>query len=137
MAANVGGGSKKRIVSINVTPMVDVMLVLLVIMMVSAKYIVAHSFQIELPRVASRGESVSSTVELVITEAGDYIAGERTLSGDEQLTAFLNDARSHGGDVNLVLRADRQARHGAVVHVMDVARELGILRFAINVQRDH
>ena len=136
MAASVGGGSKKRIVGINVTPMVDVMLVLLVIMMVSAKYIVAHSFQIELPRVASRGESVSSTVEIVISEEGDYHVGERTIVGDDGLNAFLNEARSHGEDVNLVIRADRQARHGAVVHVMDMARELGILRFAINVQRE-
>jgi biopolymer transport protein ExbD len=135
MGASVGGGKKKRIVGINVTPMVDVMLVLLVIMMVSAKYIVAHSFQVELPRVASHGEQVNSTVELVITEAGDYMAGERALSGDDQLVAFLDEARTHSEDVNLVVRADERARHGAVVHVMDLAREHGIFRFAINVRR--
>ena len=56
-----GGGRRAPISGINVTPMVDVMLVLLVIMMVSAQYIVSQSLKVELPKAASAGSRVEST----------------------------------------------------------------------------
>ena len=61
MAGTLGksGGGRGAIVGINVTPMVDVVLVLLVIMMVSATYIVSQSLKVELPKAASSDEAVS------------------------------------------------------------------------------
>lgn len=136
MAINSRFNKKQKIAAINITPMVDVMLVLLVIMMVSAKYIVAQSYQIELPKVASQGESVSSNVEVIITSEGEYVVDDAPLKDDAALNAYLADASSRASDVNLIVRADVQARHGSVVHVIDLAKQNGIFKFAINVQRD-
>lgn len=136
MAISSRSGKKAKISGINITPMVDVMLVLLVIMMVSAKYIVAQSYQIELPNVASQGESVASNVEVIITSKGEYVVDDSPLADDAALNAYLAQASARANDVNLIVRADVEARHGSVVHVIDLAKQNGIFKFAINVQRD-
>ena len=140
MGAEVGGGGGRRrkgIVAINITPMVDVMLVLLIIMMVSAKFIVAQSLKIELPKSASSDESVSSPVQVTITKEGEYHFNDIALQNDAELISHLYAARQEGGeDVNLIVRADHEAMHGKVVHVIDLAKQNGIHKFAINVQRE-
>ena len=70
MGAAVGATRGRRgggIVGINVTPMVDVVLVLLVIMMVSATYIVSQALKVELPKTASTDETVSTVVQVTVT----------------------------------------------------------------------
>ena len=64
------GGKHAAIVGINVTPMVDVVLVLLVIMMVSATYIVSQSLKVELPKAASADDSVASVAAVTLTKDG-------------------------------------------------------------------
>ena len=63
-----GRGGRSGIVGINVTPMVDVVLVLLVIMMVSATYIVSQALKVELPKSASTDETVSTVVQVTVTK---------------------------------------------------------------------
>ena len=74
MASVASSSSRGRggIVGINVTPMVDVVLVLLIIMMVSATYIVSQSLKVELPKTASSDDTVSKTYVVTITKTGDY-----------------------------------------------------------------
>ena len=140
MAATIGSGRGRRggIVGINVTPMVDVMLVLLVIMMVSATYIVSQALKVELPKSVSTDESVSTPVQVTITKDNKLFFNQVAVSGDADLVTRLASARGKDGtgDVNLVVSADAEARHGSVVHVIDVAKQQGITKFAINVQSD-
>jgi biopolymer transport protein ExbD len=139
MGAAVGGTRGKRggIVGINVTPMVDVVLVLLVIMMVSATYIVSQSLKVELPKSASTDEAVNIVVQVTITKDNKVFFNQKPVSGDAELTSRLAAARSkEGTEVNLVVTADADARHGSVVHVIDLAKQQGITKFAINVQSE-
>jgi biopolymer transport protein ExbD len=139
MGAAVGGARGRRggIVGINVTPMVDVMLVLLVIMMVSATYIVSQALKVELPKSASSDESVSTVVQVTVTKDNKVFFNQQLVTGDADLTRRLAAARGkEGGDVNLVVSADADAKHGSVVHVIDLAKQQGIAKFAINVQSD-
>jgi biopolymer transport protein ExbD len=136
MGAQLGGGSKRGgIVGINVTPMVDVVLVLLVIMMVSATYIVAQSLKVELPKSATSDEAVTSTFAVTIDKTGKFYFNQQPVTEDE-LVAKLREAKASGQDVNLVVTADAAALHGNVVHVIDLAKREGINKFAINVERD-
>ena len=129
-----GGGRRGGIVGINVTPMVDVVLVLLVIMMVSATYIVSQSLKVELPKTASSDEAVSSLAAVTITKEGKlYYNGEPIEDAD--LAAKLRSAKANGAEVNLVVTADEAVPHGKVVHVIDVAKVEGISKFAIQVER--
>ena len=66
------GGGRRPIAEINITPMVDVVLVLLVIMMVSATYIVSKSLKVELPKTASKADSVPMVAAVVVTNEGGY-----------------------------------------------------------------
>jgi biopolymer transport protein ExbD len=138
MGASVGSARGKRagIVAINITPMVDVMLVLLVIMMVSARYIVSQSLNVELPKAATSDQTISSTAAVTITKDGSYYFNQQPLASDEELVRHLRAAAAESGDVNLVVSADAEAMHGKVVHVIDVAKQNGISKFAINVQRE-
>jgi biopolymer transport protein ExbD len=129
-----GGGRRGGIVGINVTPMVDVVLVLLVIMMVSATYIVSQSLKVELPKTASSDEAVSSLAAVTITKDGKLYYNSEPIE-DADLTNKLRAAKAGGAEVNLVVTADEAVPHGKVVHVIDVAKVEGISKFAIQVER--
>ena len=127
-------GGRGGIVGINVTPMVDIVLVLLIIMMVSATYIVSQSMQVDLPKTASSDDTAASLAAVTLTrERGLYWNGEAV--SEKQLEQKLRAAHGANRDLNLIVSADREATHGSVVHVMDLAKGIGITRFAINVER--
>ena len=135
MAGVTQSGSRRGgIVGINVTPMVDVVLVLLIIMMVSATYIVQQSLKVELPKTASSDEAASSPAAVTITRDGAFFSGG--LPVDEgHLVTDLRAAVQGNPDVNLIVTADERAMHGSVMHVIDLAKVEGINKFAINVDR--
>jgi biopolymer transport protein ExbD len=121
------------IVGINVTPMVDIVLVLLIIMMVSATYIVSQSLKVELPKTASSDDTVSKTYVVTITKDGEYFFNDKATARAD-LPGLLRGAKAENENLNLVITADEQARHGSVVGVIDLAKVEGITKFAINVE---
>ena len=133
-AVQMGGrGKRGGIVGINVTPFVDITLVLLIIMMVSSTYIVSQALKVELPKSASSDETTSRTYVVTITGGGDLSFNDQPVTLDalrEQLKAASADK-----EVQLVITADRVAQHGRVVEVIDTAKLAGITKFAINVER--
>lgn len=124
------------IVGINVTPMVDVVLVLLVIMMVSATYIAQQSLKVELPKTATSDDVAASPAAVTITKEGDYLFDGAPVDA-RGLTDRLRGAVQANADLSLVITADEHATHGSVVHVIDVAKVAGISKFAINVDRSN
>jgi biopolymer transport protein ExbD len=136
MGASVGTSRGRRrggITGINVTPMVDIMLVLLVIMMVSSIYIVSRALKVELPKTATSDESTQSPMTVTIMKDGKLFMNNEPVADDRDLSARFAKARAAAGEPSLVVSADAQAMHGRVVHVIDVAKQQGILKFAINV----
>ncbi len=129
-----GRSARGGIVGINVTPMVDVVLVLLIIMMVSATYIVSQSLKVELPKTASSDDTVSKTFVVTIGKDGELYYNNEPTSA-EALPGQLRAAKAESSDLNLVITADQKAYHGQVVEVIDTAKVAGITKFAINVER--
>jgi biopolymer transport protein ExbD len=129
-----GRGSRAPISGINVTPMVDVVLVLLVIMMVSANYIVSQSMNVDLPK-AARGDRATATPALVSVGKDGALGWNDERVTAEQLSERLRSTHSENPDVNLLVSADTAARHGDVVHVLDLAKAVGITHFAISVEQ--
>jgi biopolymer transport protein ExbD len=127
------GGRRAPIAEINVTPMVDVMLVLLVIMIVSAQYIVSQSIKVELPKAASAADSVSSVAAVTLTKDGKLFYNQEAISEPELVTRF-KAAIAGNKELNLIVSADKEVQHGRVVHVIDLAKLEGIVKFAINVE---
>jgi biopolymer transport protein ExbD len=129
-----GRGGRAAINGINVTPMVDVVLVLLVIMMVSATYIVSQSLKVELPKTSNSDEQVPKTYVVTITKDGKYFFNNEPIA-KAGLPDKLRGVHASGENVNLVITADELAYHGAVVGVIDAAKSEGITKFAINVEK--
>jgi len=132
--AQLAGRGRAPIVGINVTPMVDVVLVLLVIMMVSATYIVAQSLKVELPKTATSDESVPQIAKVTLTREKKTLFDEQEVT-EPELVAKLRAAHASTADTSLVLSADQDVTHGTVVHVIDLAKLEGIVKFAIHVER--
>jgi biopolymer transport protein ExbD len=115
---------------INVTPLVDVVLVLLVIMMVTATAIASRTIPVELPR-ASTGESDATQrpLTVAIDEHGAMFV-ETTPVDDGELR------RRAGGASSAVLAADGRARHEQVVHALEILRGEHVAKIAIVVRSD-
>jgi biopolymer transport protein TolR len=133
-----GGGDsqdEESITGINVTPLVDITLVLLIICMVTATYIVKETIEVELPRAAHGGETVQRTFAVVLTREGKlYVNGIET--DDAGLVAAVRKAQAAGEDVQAVIGADKAATHGAVTHVLDELKGAGVVKFAIQIEAE-
>jgi biopolymer transport protein ExbD len=133
--AATGDDEDELISGINVTPLVDVVLVLLIIFMVTATYIVRAAIEVDLPRAAHGGESVGTVLSVVVTKANEvYLDGVRL--EEEALVKRTREAVAKDADTRVVISADRAALHGAVVRVIDLVKGAGATRFAIHVEKE-
>jgi biopolymer transport protein ExbD len=130
-----GGDDDDLIADINVTPLVDVVLVLLIIFMVTATYIVRASIDVDLPRAAHGGEAVGTVLSVVLTKDGQVFL-DGVLRSEDELVARTRAAVGRDADARVVISADRGALHGAVVRVIDLVRGAGATRFAIHVEKE-
>jgi len=120
------------ITGINVTPLVDVVLVLLVVLMVTAGYIVSQTIPMDLPKGAT-GESFATTLAISVDADGKtYVDAEPVI--DETLRERVRRAKAGSQETRAVIAADGRTAHRFVVHVIDLLRQEGVTRFAINVQ---
>jgi len=135
MAGTSGGEDDDLIVGINVTPLVDVVLVLLIIFMVTATYIVRASIEVDLPRAAHGGETTGVLLSVVIARDGAlFLDGVRRT--EAELIARATEAAAANPEARAIIAADKGALHGAVVRVIDVVKGAGISRFAINIEKE-
>jgi len=134
MAGGAGDSDDEAITGINVTPLVDVALVLLIIFMVTASYIVKETIEVELPRAAHGGETVQKTFALLMTREGKtYLNGVPV--DDAALVREVGKAKAAGEDVQAIVGADKNATHGAVTHLLDVLKGAGVTKFAIQIEK--
>ena len=121
------------ITGINIIPLVDIVLVVLIIFMVTASYIVTPAIRVELPKAAS-GEPVANTVlSLVLTREGElFLNGEAT--DEAALTKFLGG--EDAAALEAVIAADRAVPHGRVVGLIDLVKRAGVVKFAINTEAE-
>jgi biopolymer transport protein ExbD len=131
-----GGGSRgddDMITDINVTPLVDIMLVLLIIFMLTANLIVAPSIKVDLPSAAT-GEGVEpSTLALTMTKENKlFLNGKESTEAEVRL--FVPAELQKKADLQAIIAADKEVSHGQVVHLIDLVRQLGISKFALNIE---
>ena len=121
--------------SINVTPFVDVVLVLLVIFMVTTDFIRPQAIQVELPRAASGGALVPHTVNLVVARNGQLSIDGTPIETEalhERLRALTADKADRP---QVVIAADRGVDYGRVISLIDLVKSHGIDDFALQIDR--
>jgi biopolymer transport protein TolR len=112
---------------INMTPLIDVMLVLLVIFLVTAP-LLASSIRLDLPRTqAAQAQDEAPAVLLVVDKAGATYLDDRPVTA-QQLAERLAQIAQRNPDAELQLRADRNVPYGRVVEVMGIAQQAGLER---------
>ncbi|HEX7476258.1 MAG TPA: biopolymer transporter ExbD [Polyangiales bacterium] len=125
-----GGDDEEIISAINVTPLVDIVLVLLIVLMVTSSYLVSKSISVELPKAAT-GEASNPTLSISLDVDGKlYLDGQ----GIEQdaLQAKIRGAYTADHDVKAIISADGRVKHMQVVAIIDLLRQEKITKFAIN-----
>ena len=134
MAIQVEEGGDDVIAAINVTPLVDVTLVLLIIFMVTATYVVREAIQVDLPRAASGGETVGPTLAFVLDRDGKlFLDGAPATLEDAR--GAVRAALARSSEARALISADRAVSHGRVIEVIDLVKREGLTRFAIDVER--
>jgi biopolymer transport protein ExbD len=122
----------RMITEINVTPLVDITLVLLIIFMVTTSYIVNPSIKVDLPKAASGSDQTRTTLAVTLTKEGRlYLNGE--LSDEAKVVQQISTELPKNPDLQAIIAADKVVPHGSVVHIIDLVKRSGVRKFAINV----
>jgi biopolymer transport protein ExbD len=129
-----GSGRAKTIAAINVTPLVDVVLVLLVILMVASTYIVAQTLKVHLPKAKMSDGTAEKPNTVQLMKSGELRWNEQPVV-ENDLEKLMQTAVAAEPEMSLVVSADKEAMHGQVVHIMDLAKVAGITKFAINIMQ--
>ena len=121
----------EMITGINVTPLVDITLVLLVILMVTASYVASRAIPVDLPKGAT-GESTATTLTVSIDKNGKTFLDAEAIT-DAELRARIKSAHDADPETRAVIAADGRTTHSNVIHVIDMLRRENVTKFAINV----
>ena len=130
-----GGRARRGNGEINVTPFVDVVLVLLIIFMVTAP-LMLQGMDVNLPETTTQPIQITDTpLVLTVTKAGEYSIAKKVIAAEE-LEAKLEALFESRGEKELFLRADEAAPYGVVVQAMAAARRAGASRLGIVTEEE-
>jgi biopolymer transport protein ExbD len=119
---------------INVTPLVDIMLVLLIIFMVTAKLVIAPAtaLPLELPKAAA-GEAVQVIFSIALLPDGSTQVNGQKVANDDAVLPLAQAERAQHPDVKAVIQADGHVYHERVIHIMDLLSQADISKVAFGV----
>jgi biopolymer transport protein ExbD len=134
-----GGGAQtdddEMITAINVTPLVDVVLVLLIILMVTASYIASRSIPMDLPTADTGGGTPPRTLAISINAEGALFLDAEPMNEEQLVSAVRRyTGETQEADRRAAIAADSRVSHGQVVHIIDLLRRNDVNHFAINVR---
>jgi biopolymer transport protein ExbD len=121
--------------SINIIPFVDIVLVLLVIFMLTSATIVRASLKVELPKAATGGSRVETTVNLVYTRKGELLLNGAAVPSLAEAAAVIRREAAANPKLQAVITADRAVEYGKVVELIDLVKHNGVSAFALDIER--
>jgi biopolymer transport protein ExbD len=130
-----GGGATRRrgiVAEINVTPLVDIMLVLLIIFMLTAHLIAKKAIEVELPRAANATSLPPTTLAVTLTRDGAVLLDAKPVTV-EALRAAVRAALANDPKAQAIIVGDKSVPHGRVVWLLDTIKSLGVTTFAIQI----
>jgi biopolymer transport protein ExbD len=130
-------GRRREEPEINLIPMIDVLLVILIFMMVTTSYAKFSELQINLPQAGGQTAGAKSNLITVAVDASEHYAiNNKGLSytGVDALAATLKAAAGGQKDPTIVIDADAKATHQSVINIMEAARRAGYARITFTTQ---
>jgi len=118
---------------INVTPIIDVALTLVIILLITAPMLSASNLEVALPPARTRDAEDPGFVSITVSRAGEIAVDEQLVDGTAGLATALRARLSERADTEgyVVVRADAGVRHGLVREVLDAAKEGGASRLGV------
>jgi biopolymer transport protein ExbD len=124
----------RTISDINVTPMVDITLVLLIIFMVTASFVSDAGIKVRLPKASTTEASGAAAMKITLGSRGEiYLLKERLDNG--ALRSALERAVRGNPELRVMIAADRAIPYGTVVGVIDIAKKAGVTRVGLATER--
>src|SRR5437773_1187251 len=120
---------------INVTPLVDITLVLLIIFIVTAKILVNPAVPLDLPK-ASKSEEVQVVMSVIVPKDGRVRINAQEIGDDADFVLTARGAIAKDPELRAVIQADGSVPHRTVIRILDLLREAGIDRVAFAVQAE-
>ena len=124
-----------EITGINVTPLVDIVLVLLIIFMVTANFIVRETKEVDLPKAAKSGETVQGIVNVVLDKDGKLFFDGIEVT-EAELKAKIVEAVKKEKEPRAIITADQSLNYGKVMKLIDLVQLQGLAKFALNIQKE-
>ncbi len=136
MAGQVNNGEDEGLLAtINIIPFVDIVLVLLIIFMLTSIAIVRASMVVNLPKAATGGARVESTVNIVCNKDGSLMLNG-TRSTVNEIGTFVKRESGANPKLQAVIAADKGVEYGKVVDLIDLVKRNGVSAFALDVERE-
>lgn len=134
MAGKIGNGDDEPIAEINVVPLVDIILVVLIIFMVTAPLVLKPTIDINLPKAVSGDESPPTPLNIAVAPDGTIrLNGQPSTLAD--VTAFAAKIAAERPDTAAILQADRSVTLDTLTSIIDVVKTAGIKKVAFSIER--
>jgi biopolymer transport protein ExbD len=131
-----GGASREvdeGITGINVTPLVDITLVLLIIFMVTTKIVLNQTLPLDLPKAATGTSDVQTVFSILLAADGRTVVDMNQLANDEAILPLARTAQAAHPELRAVIKADSAVTHGRVIHVLDLLKQAHVSKIAFGV----
>jgi len=128
------GNDEEMISAINITPLVDIFLVLLIIFMITSSVIDQREIALQVPKAANAGAQAPKASGLIVDKDGNtYLDGQKLDTAS--IAAVLRGAVARDPDHQVLIGADRDLKYQSVVDVIDLVRGAGVTKYALKVVR--
>jgi biopolymer transport protein ExbD len=130
------GGAQEAddaITGINVTPLVDITLVLLIIFMVTTKIVLNQTVPLDLPKAATGTSDVQVVFSIILAADGRAMVDTKPIPNDDAIFELARDAQTAHPDLRAVIKADAAVTHGRVIHVLDLLKQAHVNKIAFGV----
>ena len=133
MAGGAMQEADEAITGINVTPLVDITLVLLIIFMVTTKIVLNQTVPLDLPKAATGTSDVQVVFSIVMAADGRAMVDGKSIANDDAILCLAQDAAKTHNDLRAVIKADAAVPHGRVIHVLDLLKQAHVNKIAFGV----
>jgi biopolymer transport protein ExbD len=133
MAGGASQEADEAITGINVTPLVDITLVLLIIFMVTTKIVLNQTLPLDLPKAATGTSDVQTIFSILLSADGRTVVDSNQITSDEAILPLARTAQTAHPELRAVIKADSAVTHGRVIHVLDLLKQAHVGKIAFGV----
>ncbi len=134
MAGPIGGNDDEPIAAINVVPLVDVILVVLIIFMVTAPLVLKPSIDVNLPKASSGQESPVTPLNLTVTKTGEIMLNGKA-ADQNTISSYITDLLKKNPETAAILAADREVTLDKLTQVIDIVKTAGVKKVAFSIEK--